>query len=195
MFSHDVRYAVRLLTSNPGFAIVALLTMALGIGANTAIFSVIDSVLLRQAPVTDIDSLAVVWETDRNTSTTREPASLPDYLDFKQRSQRVQQLASFDATEVNYTPDQGEASRLQALQVSDELLPMLGVRPVAGRGFTAEEARAGGPACDEAAGAGVLGAGVRRLAGAAAARGQARAGTAGARRTAPGRGGSGTGAR
>ncbi len=94
MFSQDVRYAVRLLASNPGFAIVALLTMALGIGANTAIFSVIDSVLLRQAPVTDIDSLAVVWETDRNTSTTREPASLPDFLDFKQRSQRVQQLAS-----------------------------------------------------------------------------------------------------
>ena len=120
--------------------------MALGIGANTAIFSVIDSVLLRRAPVTDIDSLAVVWETDRNTSTTREPASLPDFLDFKQRSQRVQQLAVFDATEVNYTPDQGEAIRLQALQVTDELLPMLGVRPIAGRGFTAEEARAGGPA-------------------------------------------------
>ena len=146
MLGQDIRYAVRLLASNPGFAIVALLTMALGIGANTAIFSVIDSVLLRRAPVTDIDSLAVVWETDRNTSTTREPASLPDYLDFKQRSQRVQQLAVFDATEVNYTPDQGEAIRLQALQVSDELLPMLGVRPVAGRGFTAEEARAGGPA-------------------------------------------------
>ncbi len=146
MLSQDLRYAVRLLASNPGFAIVALLTMALGIGANTAIFSVIDTVLLRQAPVSDIDTLAVVWETDRNTSTTREPASLPDFLDFKQRSQRVQQLAAFDATEVNYTPDQGEAIRLQALQVTDELLPMLGVRPIAGRGFTAEEARAGGPA-------------------------------------------------
>jgi predicted permease len=146
MFSQDIRYAIRLLASNPGFAIVALVTMALGIGANTAIFSVIDSVLLRRAPVTDIDSLAVVWETDRNTSTTREPASLPDYLDFKQRSQRVRQLAVFDATEVNYAPDQGEAIRLQALQVTDELLPMLGVRPIAGRGFTAEETRAGGPA-------------------------------------------------
>ena len=79
MLGQDLRYALRLLAGNPGFAVVALLTMALGIGANTAIFSVIDTVLLRPAPVEDIDALAVVWETDRNTSTTREPASLPDY--------------------------------------------------------------------------------------------------------------------
>ena len=66
-----------------GLPVVALLTMALGIGANTAIFSVIDTVLLRPARVKDIDRLAVVLETDRNTSTTREPASLPDFLDFQ----------------------------------------------------------------------------------------------------------------
>jgi putative ABC transport system permease protein len=145
MLGQDLRYAFRILVGNPGFAIVALLTMALGIGANTAIFSVIDTVLLRPAPVKDIGALAVVWETDRNTSTTREPASLPDFLDYKQRSQRVEQMAAFAGNEVNYTPEQGEAIRLQALAVTDELLPMLGVRPIAGRGFTAEEARAGGP--------------------------------------------------
>ena len=71
--AQDLRYAFRMLVGNPGFSVVALLTMALGIGANTAIFSVIDTVLLRPAPVRDIGSLAVVWETDRNTSTTREP--------------------------------------------------------------------------------------------------------------------------
>ena len=65
--AQDLRYAVRMLVGNPGFSVVALLTMALGIGANTAIFSVIDTVLLRPAPVRDIASLAVVWETDRNT--------------------------------------------------------------------------------------------------------------------------------
>ena len=146
MLGQDLRYALRLLVGNPGFAIVALLTMALGIGANTAIFSVIDTVLLRPAPVKDIDALAVVWETDRNTSTTREPASLPDFLDYQQRSQRVEQIAAFHGQEVNYTPEQGEAIRLQALGVTDGLLPMLGVRPLAGRGFTPEEARAGGPA-------------------------------------------------
>ena len=146
MLGQDLRYALRLLAGNPGFAVVALLTMALGIGANTAIFSVIDTVLLRPAPVEDIDALAVVWETDRNTSTTREPASLPDYLDYKQRSQRVSAIAAFAGSEVNYMPEAGEAIRLQALSVTDQLLPMLGVRPLAGRGFTAEEARAGGPA-------------------------------------------------
>ena len=146
MLGQDLRYALRLLAGNPGFAVVALLTMALAIGANTAIFSVIDTVLLRPAPVEDIDALAVVWETDRNTSTTREPASLPDYLDYKQRSRRVSAIAAFAGTEMNYTPEAGEAIRLQALSVTDDLLPMLGVRPLSGRGFTAEEARAGGPA-------------------------------------------------
>ncbi len=145
MLGQDLRYALRLLIANPAFTVVALLTMALGIGANTAIFSVIDTVLLRKAPVKDIDALAVVWETDRNTSTTREPASLPDYLDYKQRSQRVEAIAAFHGNEVNYAPEGGEAIRLQALAVTHELLPMLGVHPIAGRGFTAEEARAGGP--------------------------------------------------
>ena len=145
MFGQDIRYALRLLAGNPAFAVVALLTMALGIGANTAIFSVIDTVLLRPAPVKDIDALAVVWETDRNTSTTREPASLPDYLDFKERSKHVEALATFDGSEVNYSPEQGEPIRLQALEATHDLLPMLGVQPIAGRGFTAEETRAGGP--------------------------------------------------
>jgi MacB-like periplasmic core domain len=146
MLIHDLRYALRLLAANPGFTAVALLTLALGIGANTAIFSVIDTVLLRPAPVADLDRLAVVWETDRNTGTTREPASLPDYLDYQQRSQRVEQIAALQGGEVNYAPESGEPIRLQALEVTHHLLPMLGVRPVAGRGFTAEEASAGGPA-------------------------------------------------
>ena len=71
--------------------------------ANTAIFSVIDTVLLRLAPVEDIDALAVVWETDRNTSTTREPASLPTYLDYQQRSQRVSAIAAFAGSEKRTT--------------------------------------------------------------------------------------------
>jgi predicted permease len=145
MLSQDLRYAVRLLAANPTFSVVALLTLALGIGANTAIFSVIDTVLLRPTPVRDIARLAMIWETDRNTSTTREPASLPDFLDYKQRSQRLTQLAAFMGSEVNYTPDRGEAARLQALEVTAELLPMLGVSPVAGREFSAQEATAGGP--------------------------------------------------
>jgi hypothetical protein len=132
----DLRFGLRLLAANPGFAVVALLTLALGIGANTAIFSVIDTVLLRGAPVRDIDRLAIVWETDRNTGTTREPGSLPDYLDYRQRSQRVDQLAAIIGSEVNYAPDHGEPVRLQALEVTHDLLPMLGLTAAHGRSFT-----------------------------------------------------------
>jgi putative ABC transport system permease protein len=144
MLSQDLRYALRLLAGNPGFSLVALLTLALGIGANTAIFSVIDTVLLRAAPVRDIDRLAVVWETDRNTSTTREPASLPDFLDYQQRSRRVEQLAVFQGNEINYTPDGGEPIRLQALEVTHNFFPMLGLQPIAGRAFSADETKGGG---------------------------------------------------
>jgi putative ABC transport system permease protein len=145
MFTQDLRYAVRLMAANPAFAAIALVTLALGIGANTAIFSVIDTVLLRPAPVHDIDRLAVLWETDRNTSTTREPASLPDVLDFRQRSQHAEQIAILGGREVNYAPDRGEPIRLQALVVTHDLLPMLGVPLFAGRGFTAAETAEGGP--------------------------------------------------
>ena len=101
MWSHDFRLAARALSRAPAFTIVALLTLAIGVGANTAIFSVIDTVLLRSAPVRDIDHLAVIWETDRNSGTTREPGSLPDYLDYKQRAQQVEQIAAFMGSEAN----------------------------------------------------------------------------------------------
>jgi putative ABC transport system permease protein len=146
MFSQDLRYAIRMLAANPTFTIVALVTLALGIGANTAIFSVIDSVLLRPAPVRDIDHLAVVWETDRNTGTVREPASLPDFLDYQQRAAQFEQLAVFTGSEMNYMPERGEPIRLQTLEATHNLLPMLGMTPSAGRGFTPEEATVAGAA-------------------------------------------------
>ena len=78
----DLRYALRTLTRHPAFAIIAGLTLALGIGATTSIFTVVDGVLLRRAPLAGMERLMVLWETDRHSSTTREPASVPDYLDF-----------------------------------------------------------------------------------------------------------------
>ena len=82
----DIRYAARLLGATPGFTVPAVLTLALGIGMVTAIFSVIDAVLLKPVPYPDAERLVAVWETDRDSSTTREPASLPDLLDFEQRA-------------------------------------------------------------------------------------------------------------
>ena len=141
----DVRYAVRALIKAPGFTLVVLATLAIGVGANTAIFSVINAVLLRPAPIAAIERLALVWETDRNSGTAREPASVPDYLDFKARSRTFEQLAAVMAGEVNFAPPNGEPMRLVTLAVSHDMLPMLGITPLAGRHFAAEEDRPGGP--------------------------------------------------
>ncbi len=141
----DVRYGLRTLRRDPGFTVVAVLTLALGIGANTAIFSVVDGVLLRPIPLDHADRLMVVWETDRDSGTAHEPASVPDFLDFQERSRRFEKLAAVSATEVNLTPAQGDPARLAALAVSHELLPMIGVQPIVGRGFTRAEDQPGGP--------------------------------------------------
>jgi putative ABC transport system permease protein len=141
----DVRYAFRGLRRNPGFACVAVLTLALGIGANTAIFSVVDQVLLRPTDVTAFDRVVVVWETDRQTGTIREPASIPDYLDFSRRSQKLAPLAAFIPADVNLSVPGGEPLRLAGLAVSHTFLPMMGTRPLAGRLFTLEDDRRGGP--------------------------------------------------
>jgi predicted permease len=141
----DVRSSIRSFLKTPGVTAVILITLALGIGANTAIFSVVDAVLLRPTPLEHMDQLALVWETDRNTGTTREPASLPDYLDFTQRSRTFQALSAIMAGEVNLTPDRGDPIRLPVLNVSASAIPMLGLHPLAGRTFTADEDRPGGP--------------------------------------------------
>jgi putative ABC transport system permease protein len=143
--SGDLRLAVRSLARNPGFAAAAVLTLALGIGANSAIFSVVNAVLLRPAPFHELDRIVMVWETDRNSSTTREPASVPDYLDFVGQATSVESLSALMAAQVNLAATGGEPTRVAALRVSRDLLPMLGIGPVAGRWFTSEEDAIGAP--------------------------------------------------
>lgn len=141
----DLRYSVRVLTRSPGFTSAALLTLALGIGATTAIFSVLDAVLLRTPPLAEAARLTMVWETDRASGTTREPSSFPDYLDFRDRSRHFSQLAAFMAGEVNLTPNSGDPVRLASLAAASEFAPTLGIQPMLGRMFSAEEDRVGGP--------------------------------------------------
>jgi putative ABC transport system permease protein len=141
----DVRHGWRMLWRAPAFTAVAVLTLALGIGASTAIFSVVDGVLLRPAPLGGLDELVVVWETDRASGTSREPASLPDFADFRQRAASLSALAAFGAGEVNLAAAAGDPRRVAMLAVSSELWPALGVAPILGRGFTPSEARPGGP--------------------------------------------------
>ncbi len=141
----DLRYAARLLARSPGFAAAAILTLTLGTGMTTAIFSVVNTVLLRPAPYPDADRLVMVWETDRDTGTSHEPGSWPDYVDFEQRSKTIHGFAGFIAGESTFTPDRGEPIRVAGLQVTHGLLPLLGVAPVVGRPFSAEDDRVGGP--------------------------------------------------
>lgn len=141
----DVRYAVRSLGRSPGFTVAAILTLGIGMGANTAIFSVVDGVLLRAAPFAGFDRVAMIWETDRASATTREPASIPDYRDFRERARSFEQLAAFTPIEVNLSVPGVDPERIAGLGVSRGYFATVGLRPLAGRVLTDDEDRPGGP--------------------------------------------------
>jgi putative ABC transport system permease protein len=141
-FAQDLKYGARVLMRSRGFAVAAVLTLSIGIGATTSIFSVVNSVLLQPVPFTDMDRLAMVWETDRNTGTNREPSSLPDFIDFKDRSRQFTNFAAFVGAERTLTPIDGEPTRLPILFATPDLLPLLGIQPSRGRWFNDSE---GGP--------------------------------------------------
>lgn len=141
----DIRYAARSLMRSPAFTIAAVATLAIGIGATTAIFSVVDGVMLRRAPLDDISRVAMVWQTDRNSGTEREPASIPDFADFKARSRSFERLAAFTPNELNYAPGTDDPARIAALGISHDYFATVGLRMLEGRSFTADEDQAGGP--------------------------------------------------
>ena len=116
-------------TGDRGFTAIAIVTLALGMGANTAIYSAVDGVLLRPAPITDLERLVMIWETDRDTGTVREPASFPDYTDFVERSRSFGAMAAFGASDVTLAQRSGEPQRLPALSVTRSFLPLVGITP------------------------------------------------------------------
>ena len=135
--AHDLRYAFRLLVKSPAFTAVAVLSLALGIGANTAIFSLINAVLLRPIPVQDPDRLASVFMTD-----TRNPGNLPhshlNYKDLRDQNEVFTGLAAFTFAQVNWA--NGNASEQVLVQVvSGNYFPVLGTQPALGRAFLPEE--------------------------------------------------------
>ncbi|HEX6944147.1 MAG TPA: ABC transporter permease [Gemmatimonadaceae bacterium] len=144
-FLQDLRYGTRVLLRSRGFAAAAVLTLSIGIGATTAIFSVVNGVLLQRVPFHDLDRLAMVWETDRNTGTNREPSSFPDFVDMKERSRQFAGFAAFAGIERTLTPPEGDPIRLPVLVATHDLLPLLGIQPSQGRVFTMEEDKPGGP--------------------------------------------------
>ena len=134
----DMHYSLRTLRRMPGFTIVALLVLALGIGANTAIFSVVNSVVLRPLPYPASDRLALIWETDLKDGIKREGPSGPNFLDWKEQSQSFEEMALLEVGTGTLTGD-GEPEQVTGLRVTTNFLSMLGARTVLGRGFTAAE--------------------------------------------------------
>jgi len=135
---HDIRYGLRMLSKAPSFSIVATIALALGIGANTAIFSVVNSVLLRPLPFQDSDQLMSLWETDSSRGQQRGSASYPNFADWRAQSQVFERLASYHDSDFILT-GRGDSARLQGAVVNADLFPLLGVTPAIGRAFSPDE--------------------------------------------------------
>lgn len=136
------RYALRQLRKSPGFAIVAILTLALGIGANTAVFSVVDTVLLRPLPYPEPDRLMLVTETEAQAGDEDLGVAAQEYLDYRDQNRSFSNVAAFETAGFNLTGE-GQPLRVQAARITASAFPTLGVSPMIGRAFTADEDRTG----------------------------------------------------
>src|SRR5262249_28589536 len=137
----DVRYALRTLRKNPGFTTVVLLTLALGIGANAAIFSVVNGVLLRPLPFRDADRLMIIWGDLRRPGLNDIPTSAGEYVDYRDRAHAFEQVAAYDTVGFNLTG--GEPERVEGAIVSTTFFSLLGASAHVGRTFVASEDQPG----------------------------------------------------
>jgi len=134
----DLRYAVRMLRKNPGFTMVAVLTLALGIGATTAIFSVVYAVLLRPLPFKDPGRLVMVWETWDKRGEDRVVVAPANYADWKDQSKTLERMTAIWWFGSTITIN-GEPTDIRSVRVSSDFFEALGVWPARGRAFSAEE--------------------------------------------------------
>src|SRR5215204_5892445 len=112
IFWQDLRYSMRMLWKSPGFTLIAVLALALGIGANTAIFSVVDAVLLQQLPYPSPEKLVWIWETSPVNEIKQEVASYPNFNDWRQQSQSFEAMAAFAGSYLFLTSPDGTPERL-----------------------------------------------------------------------------------
>jgi predicted permease len=139
-FWQDIRYGLRVLSQNPGFTVIAILTLALGIGANTALFSVVNGVLLNPLPFPNPDELVAVYS--RTTTFQESSISYPNFLDWQKDSHSFAALSAFRSDDYNLTGT-GEPERVHIHMISAEFFPAMGIKPVIGRGFRPEEDQVG----------------------------------------------------
>ena len=142
-WSQDVRYAARSLRKSPGFTLVAAITLALGVGANTAIFSVVNAVMLRPLPFSNPGQLVRIWESNVERGRPTFATSHPNFLDWRAQAKSFQAMAAMDNIGLTWTSG-GEAEVLLGMRVTATFLPTLQVTPILGRNFLDEEDRPGG---------------------------------------------------
>src|SRR5262244_3865779 len=140
--SHDLRFGARMLFKNPGFTLIAVVTLALGIGANTAIFSVVNAVLLRALPYPEPGRLVRFWESNPRRGWLDFAVSAPNFADWRKQQSVCEQLAAFEFNTLNFTGG-GEPERVAALRVTANFFSVLGVVPARGRNFLPEEEQPG----------------------------------------------------
>ena len=138
----DLRYGARMLLKNPGFTLVAVLTLALGIGANTAIFSVVNATMLRPLPYSEPERLVQVWETKPRANRWSDWVSYPDFRDWREQNTVFDEIGACRTLAFNLTGGDSPES-LPGAYVSASLFTVLGVKPILGRTFLAEEDRPG----------------------------------------------------
>ena len=138
----DLRYALRALAKNPGFSIAAILSLAIGIGANTSIFSITSALLLRPLPYKDADRLVILWNRSPGLNITQDWFSTAQYFDIKNGHSGFEDVAIAFGTNDNLTGN-GDPERIGTIRISSNLLPMLGYRAAMGRLFIADEDVAG----------------------------------------------------
>jgi len=137
-FWQDIRYGARMLIKAPSVSIVATIALALGIGANTAIFSVVNAVLLRPLPFADSEQLMSVWETDTTRGYARGSASYPNFADWRDQNHVFEHMASYHTNDFVLT-GRGEPARVQGAVVNADLFSLLRGTPMIGRAFLPEE--------------------------------------------------------
>jgi hypothetical protein len=135
----DLRYGARVLARTPGFTVAAVLSLAIGIGANTAIFSVVNSLLLRPLPYRDADRLTILWNRSPGLGITQDWFSTAQYFDIRSSQGSFEELAIAIGRTANLIGGTGEPERVGTILMSSSLLPMLGAQPLLGRLFTSVE--------------------------------------------------------
>ena len=144
-FARDARHAVRMLVRSPGFSFVAVLTFALGIGVNTAVFSVFNGVLLRPLPYPEPDRITLIWMDNRRQNIREDITSYPNFRDWRDQSTSYAHMAAFTPSAFNLTGAE-EPERLRGAQATASFFDVMGVTPLLGRVFTTEHETPGNDA-------------------------------------------------